>query len=173
METDDGLRLGGSLFGLGGRGNRRDASRTRLHAALLLQKLHNLITDDVLVDAEVTIELLRQLSGAVEADVDVVTFSLVVDGVGQAALAPLLNLDDFAAVGSDDTIELLDELLAGSLLDGGINDVDQFVLIHDPFTSFWTLALQCSIQSKDVPVKNDSTYRRKNQAEICFFFKKY
>ena len=114
-------------------GDRSDAGRTRLDAALLLQKLDDLGTDNVLVDAEITGELLGQLGSAVEADIHVVTFGLVVDGVGQATLAPLLNLDNLTAVGSDDTVELLDELLAGSLLDGGIDDVDQFVLIHDLF----------------------------------------
>ena len=159
------------LLGFDGLFNRRDAGRTRLDAALLLQQLDDLGTDDVLIDAEITGELLGQLSGAVESDIDVVTLGLVVDGIGQTALAPLLNLDNLTAVGSDDTVELLDELLAGSLLDGGIDDVDQFVLIHDPFTSFWTLALQCLMQNKDVPVTYDSTGDRKKQAILCIFLR--
>ena len=162
--------LGGSGLGLGLLAHGSDANRARLHAALLLKQLDDLRTDDVLVDAEITGELLGQLGSAVESDIHVITFGLVVDSVGQTTLAPLLNLDNLAAVGSDDTVELLDELLAGGLLDGGINDVDQFVLIHDPFTSFWTLALQCSMQNKDVPVVYDSTEIAKKQGLSPHFF---
>lgn len=162
--------LGGSGLGRGLLAHRSDANRTRLHAALLFKQLDDLRTDDVLVDAEITGELLGQLGSAVESDIHVITFGLVVDSVGQTTLAPLLNLDNLAAVGSDDTVELLDELLAGGFLDGGINDVDQFVLIHDPFTSFWTLALQCSMQNKDVPVVYDSTEIAKKQGLSPHFF---
>lgn len=84
--------LGGSGLGLGLLAHGSDANRARLHAALLLKQLDDLRTDDVLVDAEITGELLGQLGSAVESDIHVITFGLVVDGVGQAALAPLSTL---------------------------------------------------------------------------------
>lgn len=149
--------------------DRSNAHSARLDAALLVKKLDDLRTDDALVDSKITGELLGQLGCAVESDIHVVTFGLVVDSVGQTTLAPLLNLDNLAAVGSDDTIELLDKVLAGSLLDVGINDVDQFVLIHDPFTSFWTLALPCLRQNKDVPVTYITTVFAKKQAFLQIF----
>ena len=160
-----------SLLGFDSLLNRGDTGRTRLYAALLLQQLDDLRTDDALVDLQVTGQLLRQLGAGVESDVDVVTLGLVVDGIGQAALAPLLNLDNLTAVGSDDTVELLDELLAGGLLDSGIDDVDQFVLIHDPFTSFWTLVPPFLRWNKDVPVTYISTGSLKNQGPFNIFFK--
>ena len=57
--------------------------------------------------------------------------------------------------------------------DGGIDDVDQFVLIHDPFTSFWTLVPPFLRWNKHVPVTYISTGPFKNQGHYNIFFEKF
>ena len=90
----------------------------------------NFVAHDALVVLEITLELGRNFTGCVEDHQNIITFRLIIDHVCETALAPLVYLFDFAAVGGDDTAELIDYGCIILLIKIGHDNIQAFVLIH-------------------------------------------
>ena len=78
-------------------------------------------------DAQNTVQLLGEIGIAGEGHEDIVPLRLVIDGVGQPALAPLLNLHDRAVL-LGQRLKLLDGGGNSLLAQRGIDDIHDFVI---------------------------------------------
>ena len=113
----------------------------------------NFVAHDLLIVLEVTLELCGQSGLAVENNENVVTLGLVIDRVGEAALAPLVDLDDLTAVSGDDTVELIDYGLGFLLIKLGHDNIQTFVLLHliHLLMVLWRLSAQGFGRAKSMP----------------------
>src|ERR1700729_3862678 len=91
---------------------------------------HDLGPQHTLVEVELTVELehggrlRRQVHDRVDA------FWLLLDLVGQAALAPDVHLVDLATAGRDDLEERIERRLYVTFLENGIEDDHDLVMAH-------------------------------------------
>src|ERR1051326_5928292 len=86
---------------------------------------------DALVQVELPVEFLHDggLGGEVHDRVD--AFGLLLDLVGEAALAPDVGLLDLAAAVGHDLEELVERRLHGTFLEVGIEDDHYLVMAHE------------------------------------------
>ena len=96
------------------------------------QAAHNAFSDLVH-----TVQLSGEAGLAGEVDHGVDAFLLVVDGVGQTALAPLVDGID-RTVSLDQGLELTHQSGGSLLIESGAGNQHGFVLCHFCSTSFWT-----------------------------------
>src|SRR5699024_1895442 len=88
-------------------------------------------------DLENTIQLSREIGLAGELDHRVHTLGLIVDGIGETLLAPIINRID-RTVRRDQVLELVDQSGGSLLVEVGGGNHHGFVLSHILCTSFWT-----------------------------------
>src|SRR5699024_6189579 len=86
--------------------------------------------DDVVVQTQLTIELLDRVRLRLELDDGVDALGLLVDLVGEAALAPDVDLVDRTALLPDHVEERVQRRRHGALVETGIEDDHYFVLTH-------------------------------------------
>src|SRR5579859_4862016 len=93
---------------------------------------------DGLVEVELTVQLLHGggLGGQVDDRVD--ALGLLLDLVGETALAPDVDLLDLAAVAGHDLQELVERRLDGALLEVGVEDDHDLVMTHGRRSLLWT-----------------------------------
>ena len=135
--------------------------------------------DNAVSNAEDTIELQGEAGGGSKGHEDVVAVVLVVDGIGQTALAPLVNLGQ-SAVGLHQVLELGHESGGRLLAQVGVQNVDSLVvraeLCHVLCTSLWTYGPHISDEGKDelsvsntnklyYYIKNSGVVKKKMQKE--------
>src|SRR5579871_5088621 len=86
---------------------------------------------DGLVEVELTVQLLHGggLGGQVDDGVD--ALGLLLDLVGETALAPDVDLLDLAAATGHDLQKLVERRLYGALLEVGVEDDHYFVMAHE------------------------------------------
>ena len=87
-------------------------------------------TENGVCDSEVTLELTGKIRGRSDVHQYIITLGLVVDGIRQTALAPLVYAINRAAILGDEVGEAVDELTTRLLLKSGVDDVHDFVLVH-------------------------------------------
>ena len=102
------------------------------------------VTQHLLVDLQKALDFLGNFGFSAEIHQHIVTLSLVVDGVSKAALAPFIDLFHHTAVGGDLRGHLFDQLLAGSVFEGGVDDVHHFVFVQtlSPPYGLWPRAFR-------------------------------
>src|SRR5688500_1658353 len=88
----------------------------------------NAVTDHVVTDSHQTVELLRDLGVRLEVHDHVVAFFVAVDLVGELALVPLGCVLDAAALGLDDALKAVGDLLDVLIAQLWGDDVKGFVL---------------------------------------------
>jgi hypothetical protein len=91
--------------------------------------------EDLLVEAEVALDLGHQRWPAGEVQEDVAALGELPDLVGQFVPAPLVDLEDLSPIARHDARELLDDLLQAVILALGVDDEEDLVLPHS--ASFW------------------------------------
>jgi stringent starvation protein B len=94
----------------------------------LLARLDDQVTDDFLRDAEAAFQV-RDLAG-VQLDLtdDVVAFEVALDGVGETAAAPVVDVYDLAASGGHALIEALQAIADDVIADFRVEDDNKFVV---------------------------------------------
>ena len=88
------------------------------------------VADDSVHDVQHAIELCDCSRLGFEIDEGVVTVRETVDLVGELALAPLLNVADLATLRSDSRIDTLLSSETGLLVNGRIDEKQQFVSLQ-------------------------------------------
>src|SRR5579859_6192292 len=93
---------------------------------------------DGLVEVELAVQLLHGggLGGQVDDRID--ALGLLLDLVGETALAPDVDLLDLAAVAGHDLQELVERRLNGALLEVGVEDDHDLVMTHGRRSLLWT-----------------------------------
>ena len=86
---------------------------------------------DGLAEVQLAVELIGGLGLGGEVDDGVDALGLLVDLVSQTTTSPDVDLVDGAAIVSDDVEELVKARSNGALVDLGIEDDHQLVLVHD------------------------------------------
>src|SRR6476660_1921088 len=90
----------------------------------------DLVADDLVREAQVAVDTVERSRLGLDLEHHVRTFVLVVDLVGEAALAPLVGLDDGAAGRLDRGSGLVDHSLDSGLIQVAIADNHHFVGSH-------------------------------------------
>ena len=103
----------------------------RRRRELLVQ--HDQVPQHRLVEPEAPAQLGRHRGVGVEADQRVDALALLVDLVGQAPAAPLLDLLDLSALRGDHVLHALDVLVPAPVVERGIQDVHGFIRTNHAF----------------------------------------
>ena len=139
---------------------------------------------DAVGNAEHAVQLGGEFSAAAERHQDIIAFRLVVDFVGQLALAPFLDFNS-AGVLLGKSRELCDQSRSLFFALGGIDDVDNLILCrnlsHFQYTSFWSFGPRSSYVGARISVSilgqnyciTSSYITIKSRFFQAFFFKSF
>src|SRR5690606_8638547 len=135
-DDGDGAVCHGVPSGLPGLG--RGLPEQAAAGGLVVGQADELVADDVVREPELVLET-REVRATDELDDEVVALGLLVDLVGEAALAPAVRLADLAALGRDLLLHPPDDGLDVVLLEIAVGDDHEFVRSHQRvLTSLWT-----------------------------------